>query len=146
MGFKLDDCMYYLTWHDYHSLVEGESHGILYYYVGEVEAEVFTNVTGASMVYKLKKVYWLKLLEPASVECQVTVQVIVSNCINFTVGSFVIASNNKYDFTIHILGVMLCLVFKNINIPYMFHKCCCRKWPANMMQTTITDGSIQRLF
>ena len=31
-GVYVDDCVCYQTWHDYPSLVEGESHGILYYY------------------------------------------------------------------------------------------------------------------
>ena len=29
-GCMFDDCVCYLTWHDYYSLVEGESHGILF--------------------------------------------------------------------------------------------------------------------
>ena len=55
----LDNCVYYLTWHDYSSLVEGESHGILYYYLLSVYrnrywgAVVFGLIGGRSLPLSL---------------------------------------------------------------------------------------------
>ena len=46
-------------------------------------------------VYGLKEVYSPKLLEPASSRCRVIVLEIVSSCMNLTVFSFVMVSNNK---------------------------------------------------
>ena len=43
----------------------------------------------------LKEVYSPKLLEPTSPRCQVRVLEIMSRCMNFTVFSFVMVSNNK---------------------------------------------------
>ena len=48
----------------------------------------------------LKEVYSPKLLEPTSTRCRVMVLVIMSSCMNFTVFTFVMVSNNKKDCTI----------------------------------------------
>ena len=39
-GCMFDDCVCYLTYHDYPSLVEGESRGILFYFVPRHITEV----------------------------------------------------------------------------------------------------------
>ena len=54
----------------------------------------------ATKVNGLKEVYSLKFLEPTRPRCQVIVVVIMSRCMNFTVFSFVMVSNNKKVCTI----------------------------------------------
>ena len=68
---------------------------------------------GSTKVNGLKEVYSPKLLEPTSPRCQVIVLVIMSRCMNFTVFSFVMVSNNKKVCTIS--ECLLLLLSNNIN-------------------------------
>ena len=62
----------------------------------------------------LKEVYSPNLLEPTSPRCQVIVLVIMSRCMNFTVFSFVMVSNNKKK-CLPYQSVKLLLLSNNIN-------------------------------
>ena len=55
---------------------------------------------GVTKINGLMEVYSPKLLEPTSPRCQVIGLVIMSRCMNFTVFSFVMVSNNKKVSTI----------------------------------------------
>ena len=61
---------------------------------------------GVNKVNGLKKVYSPKLLEPTSPRCQVIELVIMSRCMNFTVFSFLMVSNNKKVCTISVYYVV----------------------------------------
>ena len=120
------------SFHIFHFLDIFKTHGtelidefadVCLHFSGHVTSQAFERVlsfcwNSCNKVNGPKEVYSPKLLEPTSPRCQVIVLVLMSRCMNFTVFSFVMVSNNKTSmYHIRVLCCFYCLII-SINIPH----------------------------